>query len=168
MPKWNGADVKGRWEGNRVPEKAADVARAKRAAPNEQTPDETARLLVQPDTRGRISLTRVTGDVREISITEVTEEGVITLTPGVVRDEWDDNALKVDLALLEQIERAFAADDGDLAHALGMARSKLADDAADVEHHLDASIDDVDGSESDSGEAASIADDGDLRNGTFE
>lgn len=133
VSKSDGADVKDRRDGRTAPEKAADVARARRAAPNGRSPDDTARLLVQPDTRGRIPLTRVTGDVREIYITEVTQDGVITLTPAVVRDERHDNALKVDLALLEEIEKAIADNDGDLAHALGMARSKLAGEASDVD-----------------------------------
>ncbi len=82
-------------------------------------------------------MARVTDDVREIYIASVNEDGVITLTPAVVREERADRALQVDLALLEEIEKAIAADDGDLAHALGMARSKLAGDVADLDDYVD-------------------------------
>lgn len=87
-------------------------------------------------------MARVTDDVREIYIATVSGDGVITLTPAVVREERADNALQVDLALLEEIEKAIAENDGDLAHALGMARSKLTGEAADVDDHVDAALDD--------------------------
>ena len=142
VSKTNGAEVKDRPDTGGLPERAADVARVRRSAPNDSGAGPEIRLLVQPDTRGRIPLARVSNDVREIYIASVNDDGVITLTPAVVREERADNALKVDLALLEEIEKAIASDDGDLAHALGMARSKLTGGAADVDDYVEAALDD--------------------------